>query len=937
MKENRWRSLSIMDLHLTKRGSFQSTASSVHSAASTSRPQSEVPLTNNGQSYELIKSTQSLVDRLQLNAEDITIQPVHPSIIGQDTWFQITYTNSGTTRYFSCQSPKERDEWISSLKKTLMLNEDRRRTDNSLKLDIMEIKGLSDKKKYYVEILIDDKLYARTSSKKINDSSCMWCENFSFLDLPIKTEKITLLVHKDKGGSQSGSRKKPKKPVGRVKISMSSITSRYVQDKWYPVEKSSRRDSPSIRLRAQYQSVDILPLTDYEEFLYFLKDEYKDLCKLLEPNISVKVKEEMSTNLMNVFHAEEMAEDVLADLVVDEISHLENEHLTFRGNSIATKAMECYIKLVGGQFLLSTLQTVISDILSSNDLDLEIDPIKVASNEVLSLHRQSLLSVVRQVWQRIVKSHAYFPVQLQRCFYKIRQYLAHVGKPDLGDNLISSCIFLRYLCPAVLTPSLFNLTDEYPSEKANRNLTLVAKTLQTLANFTRYESKENSMEFLNPFLNEETETMKTFLRQISSPLAEDCWIPSLSYPVEKSDLGRYLSSLHTILFENVSKLPIENAKSVKLRQILDDINAILKRPTIPQLEQISQPTPVTLSMKQEKSNEQIKTFAGIPIPWLGTLPKPGKKGSNGVSHPAPHHSATTATAVGGCSTPVKKARVSLSSETSSSSTSPSPGHPKNRHWNHHDAGGTSSSSSSSVILNNKTALHGRRAFASRMSLDETDSSDDSTYSSQYQSDANSTPRTGTSHTLPRNLPSSTVVKVKSMTDYESEILQMRSDMEQLQVKLTQAESQLKVNQREHESNEVVQRLMKEEDKLRREHLDLQMASEDPMSDKERMILMQQKKIAALDAANRRLLEELNRMTSQKVSVTTNPVTVTSINTSSPPDRRVSSSSSSSNKSITVITNGEATTKSNSLNASATSQETPKTVDELLDSLHSTSI
>ena len=36
---------------------------------------------------------------------------------------------------------KERDEWISSLKKTLMLNEDRRRTDNSLKLDVLEIKG----------------------------------------------------------------------------------------------------------------------------------------------------------------------------------------------------------------------------------------------------------------------------------------------------------------------------------------------------------------------------------------------------------------------------------------------------------------------------------------------------------------------------------------------------------------------------------------------------------------------------------------------------------------------------------------------------------------------------------------------------------------------------------------------------------------------------
>jgi hypothetical protein len=36
-----------------------------------------------GQSYELIRSTQSLVDRLNLNTEEISIQPVHPSIMGQ--------------------------------------------------------------------------------------------------------------------------------------------------------------------------------------------------------------------------------------------------------------------------------------------------------------------------------------------------------------------------------------------------------------------------------------------------------------------------------------------------------------------------------------------------------------------------------------------------------------------------------------------------------------------------------------------------------------------------------------------------------------------------------------------------------------------------------------------------------------------------------------
>ena len=292
------------------------------------------------------------------------------------------------------------------------------------------------------------------------------------------------------------------------------------KDKWYPVEKSSRRDSPSIRLRCQFSSVDILPLRDYEEFLYFLRDEYKALSRMLEPNISVKVKEELAISLMNVFHCEEMAEDVLADIVVDEISTTESEHLTFRGNSIATKAMESYIKLVGQKYLHDTLRSVVDELLNS-ELNLEIDPIKVSMGkdaataaEALTLHRAQLTRVVQQVWHRIANSHSYFPITLQRCFYKIRQYLQHVGKPDVGDNLISSCIFLRYLCPAILAPSLFNLTDEYPGERANRNLTLVAKTLQTLANFTKYEGKENSMEFLNAFLEDESTSMRSFLRQV---------------------------------------------------------------------------------------------------------------------------------------------------------------------------------------------------------------------------------------------------------------------------------------------------------------------------------------------------------------------------------------------------------------------------------------
>ena len=62
-------------------------------------------------------------------------------------------------------------------------------------MSVVEVKGLRDKKRYYVEVLIDDKLYARTASKKMTGGMCFWGENFSFRDLP-RADKISLLIHK---------------------------------------------------------------------------------------------------------------------------------------------------------------------------------------------------------------------------------------------------------------------------------------------------------------------------------------------------------------------------------------------------------------------------------------------------------------------------------------------------------------------------------------------------------------------------------------------------------------------------------------------------------------------------------------------------------------------------------------------------------------------
>jgi hypothetical protein len=57
--------------------------------------------------------------------------------------------------------------------------------------------------------------------------------------------------------------------TGTVSIPVHSITSRFLIEKWYPVvsEKGSSKDPPSLRIKCKYQTVDILPLEVYEEFL----------------------------------------------------------------------------------------------------------------------------------------------------------------------------------------------------------------------------------------------------------------------------------------------------------------------------------------------------------------------------------------------------------------------------------------------------------------------------------------------------------------------------------------------------------------------------------------------------------------------------------------------------------------------------------------------
>ncbi|OLN95386.1 Neurofibromin [Colletotrichum chlorophyti] len=286
-----------------------------------------------------------------------------------------------------------------------------------------------------------------------------------------------------------------------------------------------------------------------------VSEKYDELLELLTKDMTLVAAmsavcpssevDELTVSLLTIFEHRGLSFELLEVLIKQEIEETDNESEILRRTCVATKMLSVYAKWKGQPYLKATLQKVVERLmLTSKDLDLELDPARVSSTDELQKNALQLRIVAKVFIDDICASSSSMPAS----FRKICNIISAAVLPRFQEakyTAVGAFVFLRFFCPAIVAPEVEGLVTTAPSKEMRRGLLLIAKVIQNLANNVLFGAKEPYMFPLNDFLTQNIYRVTTFLREISVP-PDSLEAPS---SIESFDFGSCVA-LHRFLYDH---------------------------------------------------------------------------------------------------------------------------------------------------------------------------------------------------------------------------------------------------------------------------------------------------------------------------------------------------------------------------------------------------
>jgi len=259
------------------------------------------------------------------------------------------------------------------------------------------------------------------------------------------------------------------------------------------------------------------PQSDLKAMEELLTSAGFKLAKAITDVTAVTEADKITKDLVTIFEDHGLTVALIDAHVAREVKEANHAGSLMRANSAASKLMKAFSLLIGKPFLAQVLGPSINAICANPDeggASFEVDPSKISPTDDLAKNREKLQSTCSKMLRTILDSVDDTPLEFRAiCTHLQRSVTAKFA--GSGQVCIGGFMFLRYFCPAMVTPSTIGITKAPPNPAAQRGLTLIAKTLQNVANNVTFGKKEDYFVFLNTFISDNFSACQDYFDAIS--------------------------------------------------------------------------------------------------------------------------------------------------------------------------------------------------------------------------------------------------------------------------------------------------------------------------------------------------------------------------------------------------------------------------------------
>lgn len=221
----------------------------------------------------------------------------------------------------------------------------------------------------------------------------------------------------------------------------------------------------------------------YQELTEFMISHINITLSLCDVCPATEV-DEFAKALLNIFDSKGKCLNLVKAVVNHEVEKADAPLEILRRNCVATKILSIYAHSKGLSYLQVTLGSFMRDLVAQPELYIfESNPDKLSGDETPEANFVKFDRTLKKLIDSLQRTVVDVPNELREICNTIACAAGpkFPGSKDNSITAISAFFFLRFICPALVTPEGVGLLDTTPSKGVRRTLLVLAKIIQNMA------------------------------------------------------------------------------------------------------------------------------------------------------------------------------------------------------------------------------------------------------------------------------------------------------------------------------------------------------------------------------------------------------------------------------------------------------------------------